>query len=203
MAVDAIQDNPCSAGESALAREVDALWQRYPDPTGRTLNILNDLQDAHRYIPEASLVRLAKLSDTPLSHLKQMCACFDYLSLDPVGRVLVTVCDGTACHTQNAPSLLSSLETAFGISVGETTPDGKITLRAVGCVGACGIAPVVTVEGEAHGRMTLSRMTEIVDRARMMADELPSYERRGEPSDDAQDGSDGVNEEQRGQRSGR
>lgn len=95
---------------------------------------------------------------------------FGYLSLDPVGRVVVDVCDGTACHIQGAPRLVDELAEAFGIGVGETTPDGRITLRKVDCVGACGMAPVVLVEGETFGHVRVSRVEEIVQRADELAD---------------------------------
>lgn len=156
---------------AALAAEVDALWERYPDPTGRVLNILNDIQDAHRFLPEPALERLSTLADVPLAHLRQMGEFFSYLSLDPVGRVLVTVCDGTACHTKNARGLLESLEKIFGIAAGQTTSDGRVTLRAVGCVGACGIAPVVAVEDDVFGSMTLSRVPDLADAALRLAAE--------------------------------
>ncbi len=191
-----LNNSQAAVEDEALAQEVDALWQRYPDPTGRTLNILNDLQDAHRYLPEASLLRLSELTETPIAHLKQMGEYFDYLSLDPVGRVLISVCDGTACHTQNAPTLLASLEKTFGISAGETTPDGNITLRSVGCVGACGIAPVILVEGEAYGHMALSRISEVSDRAISLANEL---EREALNGDKDEGGSIGSTAEGQGQ----
>ena len=162
-----------------LAREVDALWSRYDDPTGRVLNVLNDIQDAHRFLPEESLARLAELSGTPLGHLRQMAGFFDYLSLDPVGRVIVSVCDGTACHTQNAPTLLSSLETIFGIRAGQTTPDGNITLRTVGCVGACGVAPVIRVEDTTFGSMALSRIQAVADEADAQVAKVTAQEAQG------------------------
>lgn len=153
-----------------IIAEVDEIWSRYPDRTGRLLNVLNDVQEAFRYLPAPAISRIGELEGCPTSRLKRMGEFFGYLSLDPVGRVIVDVCDGTACHIQGAPRLVDELAEAFGIGVGETTPDGRITLRKVDCVGACGMAPVVLVEGETFGHVRVSRVEEIVQRADELAD---------------------------------
>ena len=153
-----------------IIAKVDEIWARYPDRTGRLLNVLNDVQEAFRYLPAPALSRIGELEGCPASRLKRMGEFFGYLSLDPVGRVIVDVCDGTACHIQGAPRLVDELAEAFGIGVGETTPDGRITLRKVDCVGACGMAPVVLVEGETFGHVRVSRVGEITQRADELAD---------------------------------
>ena len=153
-----------------IIAKVDEIWSRYPDRTGRLLNVLNDVQEAFRYLPAPALSRIGELEGCPTSRLKRMGEFFGYLSLDPVGRVIVDVCDGTACHIQGAPRLVDELAEAFGIGVGETTPDGRITLRKVDCVGACGMAPVVLVEGETFGHVRVSRVGEITQRADELAD---------------------------------
>ncbi len=153
-----------------IIAKVDEIWSSYPDRTGRLLNVLNDVQETFRYLPAPALSRIGELEGCPVSRLKKMGEFFGYLSLDPVGRVIVDVCDGTACHIQGAPRLVDELSEAFGIGVGETTSDGRITLRKVDCVGACGMAPVVLVEGETFGHVRVSHVEKITQRADELAD---------------------------------
>ena len=117
------------------------------------LNVLNDVKESCRYLPEEAITLIAERLGVPADQIVRMGEFFNNLSLDPVGRCIVDVCDGTVCHTQGAARLVAEFEKVLGIKVGQTTEDGSITLRTVGCVGACGLAPVVLVEGEAYGRV--------------------------------------------------
>jgi len=141
---------------------LDRALARYPDPTGRVLNVLNDVLSVFRYIPIEALEQLSHRIGIPLEQLLALCDCFRDFSLEPVGKYLVEVCNGTACHTRNAPEIISALENALGIKEGQTTEDGRFTLRAVHCVGACGLAPVVVVEGQAIGRVRLSEVNQVI-----------------------------------------
>ena len=142
-------------------RLVDGVVARYPDRTGQLLNVLNDVQETYRHLPGEALDRIAEVMGVPVARLVRMGDFFNNLSLDPVGRVIVDVCDGTACHTLGATRLVAEFEKKLGIKVGETTEDGLITLRTVGCVGACGIAPVVVAEGDAYGRVRVMQVGDI------------------------------------------
>ena len=168
------------------ARLVDDALERHADKTGRLLNVLNDVQDAYRYLPSEAIDRIAERMGVPAEQIVRMGAFFNNLSLDPVGRCIIDVCDGTACHTQGAPSLVAEFEKKLGISAGETTADGAITLRTVGCVGACGIAPVVVVEGDAYGRVRVTQVGDVAalahKRAERAADEAQGANAAGEGS---------------------
>ena len=145
----------------AARRLVDDVVARYPDRTGRLLNVLNDVQETYRHLPGEALDRIAEVMDVPVEQLVRMGDFFNHLSLDPVGLCIIDVCDGTACHTLGATRLVAEFEKKLGIKVGETTEDGLITLRTVGCVGACGIAPVVVAEGDAYGRVRVTQVGDI------------------------------------------
>ena len=140
---------------------VDAAFERHPDPTGRLLNVLNDVQEGCRFLPEEAIELIAERMDVPVKQIVQMGEFFSYLSLDPVGRCVIEVCDGTACHTQGSLRLVAEFEKKLGINVGQTTEDGLVTLRTVGCVGACGIAPVVVADGDAYGRVRVMQVGDI------------------------------------------
>lgn len=153
----------------AVRATVDAIAGRYPDKTGKLLNVLNDVQETYRYLPQASIERISQIMDVPTEQIMRMGDFFAYLSLDPVGKVIIEVCDGTACHTQGSLRLAAEFEKKLGIKVGQTTDDGLITLRTVGCVGACGIAPVVVVEGDAYGRVRVMQVADIAAAAHEQA----------------------------------
>lgn len=161
-----------SAGE--VRDRVDAIIDRYDDNTGRLLNTLNDVQDEYRYLPSEALDLISERMEVPVAQLERMGEFFGNLSLDPVGTYLIDVCDGTACHTQGAPRLVQEFEKKLGIKAGETTDDGMITLRTVGCVGACGMAPVVVAYDDAYGRV---RITQVAD----IANDVPRA-KQGEPN---------------------
>ena len=110
---------------------VDEAVERYPDKTGRLLNVLGDVQEAFRYIPGEAADRMAHHMGVPVSQIVSMADFFGTLSLDPVGRCIVDVCDGTACHTQGAVRLVREFEKKLGIKAGQTTEDCMVTLRTV------------------------------------------------------------------------
>ncbi|NTU88822.1 MAG: NAD(P)H-dependent oxidoreductase subunit E [Actinobacteria bacterium] len=166
-----ITQSPQSQSEMATA--VDDIMAQYHDKTGLVLNTLNDIQERYRYLPEEALHRVSENTGVLLDDLKQMGDFFDYLSLDPTGRYVIEVCDGTCCHIQGAPRLIDKIERVLGIKIGEVTEDGMISIKAVNCVGACGIAPVVISEGRVYGHVRLVQVGEIVAETwdRAMAEE--------------------------------
>jgi NADH-quinone oxidoreductase subunit E len=140
-----------------VAAVLDALFARFSeDETGFLPNVLSGVLDAYRYIPVEALELLAKRKGYPLKMLARICERSDMFSTEPVGEHLVIVCDGTVCHTRGALDLLQSLEFALGIRAGETTPDGRFTLRVVNCVGSCEDAPIISIDGRPLGHMRLA-----------------------------------------------
>ncbi len=162
------------APDQALARRVEQLAQRYPDDVGRVIGLLNDVQDECGYLPEEALRAIAELCDVPYEQLVASARFFKTLSAEPVGKVVIEVCDGTACHTQGAVRLAQTMADKLGIEVGQTTPDGLFTLRLVHCVGACSVAPVAVVEGVAHGRVKASDVDGVLGHARAALEEVDS-----------------------------
>lgn len=153
--------NGFAQNPDAIRACVDAAFERYPDATGQLLNVLNDVQENCRYLPPEAIEFIAERMGVSESQIVKMGEFFNYLSLEPVGRCVVEVCDGTACHTLGAPRLVAEFEKRLGIKVGQTTEDGLITLRTAGCVGACGMAPVVVVDGDAYGRVRMMQIADI------------------------------------------
>lgn len=132
------------------------------DPAGMVLGILVNVQKEYRFVPRKALEIIAEETDIPLARLYSICSFFDDLSLLPTGKYLLEVCDGTACHTLGAQKFIHKVEEILGIRLGETTPDGLITLRRVNCVGACSQAPLLVLEGTIIGRIKLQDLKGLV-----------------------------------------
>lgn len=143
----------------AAARE---LYRTHGEEPGSLLAILTTLQELFRHVPVDALLELAEEGSWAFSDLAGFVSCFDDLSIEPVGRRLVLVCDGTACHAVGSMDLVKGLEDRLHIKCGETSPDGEWTLKTVHCVGACSLAPIVVVEGLSHGKVRLSRLDDIL-----------------------------------------
>lgn len=124
--------------------------------------MLQDLQKEYGYIPKEKLLELSQYLDIPLSKLYSMATFYKALSLKPKGRYIIKVCDGTACHIRSSKSLLDEIENSLGIKPGETTKDGKFSLEVVNCLGSCAIAPVMVINDRYYGKLTSSKVREIL-----------------------------------------
>jgi NADH-quinone oxidoreductase subunit E len=150
--------------KGSIGAVIDAAWEAHVDPTGRTLAVLNAVQERFRYIPEEALEKIAEMMGTPEEGLREFAAFFSAYSLEPVGKCLIEVCDGTACHAVGSTRLIRKLEMLLGIDEGQTTQDGMFTIRRVHCVGSCSVAPVVVAEKQIQGRVRISELPSLVDR---------------------------------------
>lgn len=124
--------------------------------------MLQDLQKEYGYIPKEKLLELSQYLDIPLSKLYSMATFYKALSLTPKGKNTIKVCDGTACHIRSSKSLLDEIENSLGIKPGETTKDGKFSLEIVNCLGSCAIAPVMVINDKYYGKLTSSKVREIL-----------------------------------------
>ena len=152
--------------DAAVEERVKQIAARYPDRTGKVINVLNDVQDEYRYVPASALRAVARICDVSYDQLVFATEFFGGLSTEPVGKRIIEVCDGTACHTLGAVRLADAIADKLGIRIGETTPDGLVTLNLVHCVGACSVAPVIVVDESTYGRVKVSDVASIADALR-------------------------------------
>ncbi|GAB4390788.1 MAG: NADH-quinone oxidoreductase subunit NuoE [Thermodesulfovibrionales bacterium] len=118
---------------------------------GLLIHAFQQIQKEHNYLPEEELRKLSEKLGVPLSDVYSTASFYKHFYFNPRGRNVVCVCTGTACHVRGAGKILKELTETFGIKEGETTEDMSLTLETVGCVGCCGLAPVVTVNEEVVG----------------------------------------------------
>lgn len=127
--------------------------------------ILQEVQTGFGYLPEEAMQRVAQFVGVSESEVYGVATFYGQFRLTPGGRNTIRVCLGTACHVQGGARILATVENELGIARGGTTPDGAFSLETVACLGACALAPNMTINGEVHGKMTPQKVAETLDEA--------------------------------------
>ncbi len=141
--------------------------QRYRQPeAGVVLTALHDITAKHGYLPADEIRQAATDLGVPLSAMYSAATFYALFTFKPCGKHKLQVCEGTACYVKGAALLLAELQKELGIRVDQTTDDLAFTLKRVRCVGSCGLAPVVRVDGETFGRLTLDDVNAILKKYR-------------------------------------
>lgn len=142
--------------------KVDEIIAKYQGEEGVLIQVLQDIQAEYNWLPEEALTQVSQRLEVPLSQAYSIASFYKTFSLTPRGRHLVNVCLGTACHVRGGPKILDKVEELLGIKGGETTEDMKFTLERVNCLGCCALGPVMVVDGEAHGKLVVAKVKEIL-----------------------------------------
>ncbi len=146
------------------AARIDRIVERHGGKREHVIAMLQDCQDEFYYLPREVVEGVARRVDVPVTRALGIATFFRAFSLKPVGRYPICLCMGTACHVQGAPRLLEGLERELGVKKGDTTPDMLFTLKTVNCLGCCGLAPVMTVGKDVHGKLKQSGLNRILKR---------------------------------------
>lgn len=147
--------------QEAKLREVIA---NHKDVQGALIPVLHEAQDIYGYLPIEVQSIIAEGLGVSLTEVYGVVTFYAQFSLSPKGQYEIGVCLGTACYVKGSGDILEKIKQILGIDVGECTPDGKFSLTATRCVGACGLAPVVTVNDEVYGRLTVDDVQGIIDK---------------------------------------
>ena len=158
----ALQETELVADEAV--RVVDDAVADLGASADQLIAILQQIQHTMGYLPKAALRRTAEVLDMPFMQVFQVATFYKAFSLEPRGRRVISVCTGTACHVRQSPLILEALERKLGVEVGQTTADGEFTLLKVGCLGACALGPVIDVNGEVFGQMTVAKAEKLPDK---------------------------------------
>ncbi len=149
-----------------MQTKVDAIISRYEGGRESLVPILQDVTDEFNWLHPEILTRVSQVKQIPIEHILRIATFYKAFSLKPRGKHIVTVCTGTACHVKGAQRILDRLERELGVRTGETTPDMKLTLESVRCVGCCGLSPVITVAGDLHAQMNPAKASATIDKYR-------------------------------------
>lgn len=145
-----------------VEESVSEILSQYQSDPGSVIAILQDVQAEFSYLPPEVLKMISRKLAIPLSRVLSLATFYRAFSLTPKGRHPIHVCLGTACHVRGAQLVLEKLERELGIKSGQTSADGEFSLDEVRCVGCCGLAPVVTVGDEVHGKTTQIKVAGLV-----------------------------------------
>ena len=125
--------------------------------------MLNEVQEHFGYVPKEAQQELSEYLGIPMAEIYGVITFYSRFSLKPKGKYNISVCMGTACFVKGSQKILDRLLDRLKIEVGETTPDGKFSIEETRCVGACGLAPVFTVNGEVYGKATVQKLDQVLD----------------------------------------
>ncbi|MCX7027624.1 MAG: NAD(P)H-dependent oxidoreductase subunit E [Spirochaetes bacterium] len=141
------------------------ILQKYEKSADNLLGLLHDLQDAHErhYLSADSLSAAAGYLGLPASYVYGVATFYTMFSLEPRGRYIVRVCQSPPCHLLGSTDISKELIKVLGIRFGETTADGLFTLEMASCLGVCGVAPAMMINGEVYGNLTVPRIEEIIE----------------------------------------
>lgn len=120
---------------------------------GGLIPALHKMQEIYGYLPEEALILVSEELDIPITQIYGVASFYSLFSLEPKGKYLINVCLGTACYVKGSQNILERLTEELGIEEGKTTEDGKFTLSATRCIGACGLAPVMMINDKVYGKL--------------------------------------------------
>ena len=148
---------------TATENKIDRILANYSDEKGMLIQVLLDVQHEYHWLPPEVLTRISERLKIPRSYVIRVGSFYKAMSLTPVGRHLVQVCLGTACHVRGGAKILDNVELTLGIKAGETTHDMKYTLKRVNCLGCCALGPVMVIDSEAHAKVAPGKVKEILN----------------------------------------
>ena len=142
---------------------VDEILKNYPPSARSTIAILQDIQEHYHYLPEEIFPYVSRAIGVGEARLYGVATFYENFSLEPKGQYVIRCCDGTACHVRGSLPILNKLRSELGLSENQkTTDDLNFTVETVSCLGACGLAPVLTVNGTVHPAMTPEKASELL-----------------------------------------
>jgi len=141
---------------------IDPLIKKYKSKKGNMIPILQGTQNLYGYLPAEAFIKISELTGLKLSEMYGVATFYTQFRLNPVGKYIVKVCHGTACHVQNATAISEAIEDALEIKDGETTENGLFTLESVACLGCCSLAPVMMIGDETYAKLTGNQAVKIV-----------------------------------------
>ena len=147
--------------EAAVAK-ITAICERYKDERTPLMMILRDIQNEYGYIPLEVQELVSKLTGVSVAEIYGVVTFYSFFSLKPKGKYVVGVCLGTACYVKGAQQVIDKFSEILGVGAGETTEDGMFTIDALRCIGACGIAPAVSINGKVYPKVEVNAIPGII-----------------------------------------
>lgn len=144
-------------------RSVEEICSQHGNDAGELINILHETQNALGYLPREVQEVVARCLNIPSTRVNGVVSFYAFFTEKPRGKHPISVCLGTACYVRGAEKVLDEVKAVLGIGVGETTPDGVFSLDCIRCVGACGLAPVLMIDGKVYGNVDPKSVRSILE----------------------------------------
>ena len=148
--------------QETAVRKINEICDRYVDEKTPLMMILSDIQKEYGYIPLEVQELVSQRTGVSVAEIYGVVTFYSFFSLTPKGKYVIGVCLGTACYVKGAQQIIDKFSEIIGIKPGETSEDGLFTLDALRCIGACGIAPAVTINGKVYPKLTVDAVPKIV-----------------------------------------
>lgn len=146
-----------------IKEKIDEILTRHNCEKKELINIIQEIQKEYRYLPEDALIYTAEKLDISQSKIYGVATFYENFSLEAKGKTIIKICDGTACHVRKSIPILNAINKELGLSEKKkTTDDMLFTVETVSCLGACGLAPVITINDHVHPKMTPETVVEII-----------------------------------------
>ena len=152
------------AGTPEQEERLRAVIAEHKDDPGALMPVLQKAQDIYGYLPIEVQTMIADAMEIPLEKVYGVVTFYAQFSINPKGKYKISVCLGTACYVKGSGDIYEKLQEKLGIGGGGITPDGKFSLDACRCIGACGLAPVLTVNEDVYGRLTVDDVDKILEK---------------------------------------
>ena len=149
--------------EKILTPEIEAFIEKWRDKPGNLIMILHRVQGEFGFIPREAAFEVAASLGIPVAKIYGVITFYHFFKLSKPGRNQIAVCMGTACYLKGGQDLIDECERILGVGLNTVTEDGEFSVEAVRCIGCCGLAPVLTVNGEVFGTVTTRQMGKIID----------------------------------------
>lgn len=151
----------------AIKETVDSIISKYGKSQSSLISILQEIQEKYRYLPEETLEYLSKRTGISSAKIYGIATFYEYFSLEPKGKYIIKICDGTACHVRKSIPILEALRKELSLTKEKNTTDDLLfTVETVSCLGACGLAPVITINEKVYGSMTPETTVEVLNQLR-------------------------------------
>jgi NADP-reducing hydrogenase subunit HndA len=154
----------CCGGTDARDQKLQEIIEKYKTSRGALIPVLHEAQELYGYLPMEVQKKISEGLNLPLSEIYGVVTFYTQFSLKPKGKYKISVCMGTACYVKGSGQILDKLKEKLGINVGDCTEDGKFSLDACRCIGACGLAPVITVNEDVYGRLVADEIEGIIEK---------------------------------------
>jgi NADH-quinone oxidoreductase subunit E len=150
--------------KQVATKAISELAEKWRDKKGSLIMVLHEIQNHYGYVPRDVSLELSRVLDIPLARIYEVITFYNYFKLEPPGKFTIAICLGTACYLKGAADLVEEVKSLLNIKEGETTSDGLFHLDVVRCLGCCGLAPVMMINGQIYGKVKRNEVMGILSK---------------------------------------